>query len=317
MTIRTNCTTDRKVMVRRLAEHLGVRAEYLGVPNCGYRVGELTVDRNAVIAGAPELLQQITPFLMENGYIHEAPQQPADSEADQTVEETVAPERAVPEESTEESMEDTTQDEASADSEATDQQITQMCVSVPLSEFTASSLTNVLKLVYARQSLIAAMTQCDKIYIHEELMDLLQDEKPDTVERICELLEGEIHAGMVCGIEIQEDRFTLSFPYDEAQPTRWTAYANLLTAIVNRSKIAHHISGKRLNPEDEEMKYFCRNWLIQLGLGGAAHKETQHILLDHLKGFAAFRSAAKMDAHKAKYAALRKERREEVHHEAD
>ena len=83
---------------------------------------------------------------------------------------------------------------------------------------------------------------------------------------------------------------------------------------------AHHVSGSRLTPEENEMKYFCRNWLIQLGMGGADHKEIRNALLDHLHGFAAFRTADKMDAHKAKYAEIRKAKREtdeENDHEAD
>lgn len=324
MTLTTNCTTNRKLMVRRLAEHLGVRAEYLGMPHCGYRVGELTVDRNAVIAGAPELLLQIIPFLMEQGYIREVPQRLADFEAAQTADETDAPaENALPDERTAGSMEDCTQDnaqdtvqETTADgSKADARQVTRMCLSIPLSEFTASALTNLLKLLYARQSLIAVMTRSDTIYIHEELMDLLQDEKPDTVERICELLRGELQAGMVRGIDIQADRFSMSLPYDAAQPARWTACSQLMTAIVNRARNARHVSGKRLDLQADEQKYYCRNWLIQLGMDGAEHREAQHLLLDHLKGYAAFKSVAKMNAHKARYAAHRKECRGEHCHE--
>ena len=103
----------------------------------------------------------------------------------------------------------------------------------------------------------------------------------------------------------------MAFPFDEADPIRRKHYSALMLAIVDRAKVAHHISGKRLDLKADEEKYYCRNWLIQLGLGGAEHKETQRVLLVHLHGYAAFRSADKMAAHKAKYAALRKELREE------
>ena len=59
------------------------------------------------------------------------------------------------------------------------------------------------------------------------------------------------------------------------------------------------------------MKYFCRNWLLQLGMGGPGFKEQRRVLLGHLSGFAAFRTADKMDAHKAKLASQRKAKREE------
>ena len=48
-----------------------------------------------------------------------------------------------------------------------------------------------------------------------------------------------------------------------------------------------------------------------LGLGGAAHKEMRGVLLNHLHGFAAFRTTEKMDAHKQKYADLRRQLREQ------
>ena len=45
---------------------------------------------------------------------------------------------------------------------------------------------------------------------------------------------------------------------------------------------------------------------MQLGMGGANYKATRTALLKHLHGYAAFRTADKMDAHRARYAELRK-----------
>ena len=67
---------------------------------------------------------------------------------------------------------------------------------------------------------------------------------------------------------------------------------------------------RSLAPGESEMKYFCRNWLMQLGMGGPEHKENRAILLNHLTGYAAFRTADKMDAHKARVSQRRKEARE-------
>nr|DAR21934.1 MAG TPA: hypothetical protein [Caudoviricetes sp.] len=52
-----------------------------------------------------------------------------------------------------------------------------------------------------------------------------------------------------------------------------------------------------------------------MGFGGTQHKETRRILMGHLNGFAAFKSAADMEAHKERQAQRRRERREEVQHE--
>ena len=65
---------------------------------------------------------------------------------------------------------------------------------------------------------------------------------------------------------------------------------------------------------DNEMKYFCRSWLMQLGMGTADLKETRAALLDHLDGYAAFRTAEAMEKHKQKVAERRRAKRDcEVH----
>ena len=85
--------------------------------------------------------------------------------------------------------------------------------------------------------------------------------------------------------------------------------------MADKAMKAHHVSSKRIEPTDDEMKYFCRSWLMQLGMGGAEFKSTRAALLNHLHGFAAFRTADKMNAHKAKYSEFRRELREERNRE--
>ncbi len=379
MTIRTNCTNDRKVMVKKIAEHLGVESNYLGTPSCGYRIGELTVDREAVIAGEPELLLQIAPLLLEEGYISEMTQSLVDFKAESTsteaeniptdqstVFETVeaeAPAEDIMELTDEhiaeqsEAVADTDDDahdaydaydendahdadasepssnddpgnresdceafslaETDADSEADGKEIKQMYLSIPLSTFTPNALVNTMKLICARQTLIAAMLQSDSLYVADEVTDLLRDGEYETIEQICELLKSETEAEMIRGIKIENGSFTLMCPYDAEDPTRWGHYSKLLNAIIDCAGKAHHINSKCIGPLEDEMKYFCRNWLIQLGLSGANHKDTQRVLLGHLKGYAAFRTAEKMNAHKAKYAELRRELREDRENESN
>ncbi len=322
MNIATNCKNYRKNMVYCLANHIGVKAAYMGMPTGSYRLDDITVDRDAMINGSSERLKQIIPFLMEQGYISELPHWAADCDEIEAARETDSLATSV-EENTEENMEDNTQEAGQGDSgalienaeseeaELDEQRITQLGVSIPIAEFNALGLINFLKLIYSRQSLITAMTSDNSIAIDEELMDLLSDEMPDSVERICELLKDEIRVGMVRGIDIEDDRITIAFPYDAADPTRWKHYSALMLAIADRAKNARHISGKRLDLKADEGKYYCRNWLIRLGLGGTDYRETQRVLLKHLRGYAAFKSVEKMDAHKAKYASLRQSLRKE------
>lgn len=149
------------------------------------------------------------------------------------------------------------------------------------------------------------------IHIDQELVDRLTEEKPDTAERIQEILRNEIDAGLCEGIHLEDGKLTVDFPFDKSDPTAWTAYSKVIIAMTDRAKTQRNASAAPLSPEDSEMKYFCRSWLIQLGFGGPEHKEDRRVLLGHLHGFAAFRTADKMDAHKAKLAAKRGTRRVE------
>ena len=76
------------------------------------------------------------------------------------------------------------------------------------------------------------------------------------------------------------------------------------------AETATRISLKRLNDPENE-KYHANSWLMRMGLRGPQYKETRRILMGHLTGFAAFRNAADMQAHKERMAQLRRARREE------
>ena len=143
-----------------------------------------------------------------------------------------------------------------------DRHIDSMSISIPLSDFSCQGLTCLLKTLYTRQALVNAMTASDMLFIDEEVVNRLADEKPETVEEVLGILKGEIQTEMVRGVMIEDGKISMNFPYDESQPTKWTAYAMLLRRAAARSREAHHATVKKLEPEESEMKYFCRNWLM-------------------------------------------------------
>lgn len=292
MNITTTCT-DRKKMAKGLAAHLGCDCEYLRTPTYAYRVGNLQVERDGSITGERANLEAAAGWLLENGYISELlPTEEAPAE-EHTAEEQPAEETAT-----------------DANSKATaDPEITRTCVSLPLAEFTPPSLINLLRILYARQRLICEMTQSDRIAIAHEVMTTLQSPDLNSMEILERVLRESIDRGFVKGIEVADGRISLDFPFEAEQPTRWKHYADLLMAIADKAKTATRVSAALIEPEENEMKYFCRGFLLQLGLGGAAHKELRSVLLNHLHGYAAFRTTEKMDAHKQKYAELRRQLR--------
>ena len=296
MTIETR-TEDRKAMAKALAAELGTEARYMGMPTCAYQVGPYTVNKDGSIDG--EDFEPIRGFLIREGLIEETAETAPESDADPVIKALAEGLSHVP------SIDSIHENQGGEDT------VTGMSVSIPTDGYAPQALINLLRTFFSRQKLLNAMMKGGAIRVDQELVDRLAEEKPDTVERIQEILRNEIDAGMCEGIHLEDGKLTVDFPFDESAPTAWTAYSKVIIAMADRAKTQRNASAAPLSPEDSEMKYFCRSWLIQLGFGGPEHKKDRRVLLGHLHGFAAFRTADKMDAHKAKLAAKRGTRRVE------
>lgn len=313
MKVETICN-DRKAMAKGLAEHLGCDCEYLRTPTYAYRVGGLQVERDGSITGERADLEAAAGWLLENGYIQE-PLFPENTLS----EETAPDERPAEEQPEKEQLVDAETTVTDEDSKApAEQPVTHTCVSLCLTEFTPQSLSNLIRMLYARQRLICEMVRSEDIEIAHEVITTLQSPDIDSMELLERILREGIEQRFIKGIDLDAGRISIAFPYNEEHPTYWQHYAKLLLAIAEKAKAATRVNTTLIEPEDTEMKYFCRGFLLQLGLGGAEHKELRSVLLNHLHGYAAFRTTDKMDAHKAKYAELRRQQREfdsEAHEE--
>ena len=109
------------------------------------------------------------------------------------------------------------------------------------------------------------------------------------------------------GCRIRDGKFTFEATFDDRDPTRWQVYGTLLGAMLRHAKVAKRVFLKA-DADSENEKYRANSLLTRLGLGGPEHKELRRVLMAHLNGYAAFKSAADMQAHREKYAQLRRER---------
>ena len=259
-------TVDRKALAQALAAELGTEARYLGVPSCAYQVGDYTVNRDGSIDGD---LEAIHDFLVRQGYIRDEP-----AEHD-TADANTDPEPAF------ESGVDNTE------------------LSIPCVDFTPQQLINLIRILYSRQKLLAAMTKNDGIRIDEELIGLLNDEKPETADRILELMQNEIQVGMVTGVNIANETFTLTLAGADHSDDL-TTFVRLMTALLRRATAAGFVSAKLIDPAEGEMKYYVNSFLNQLGFGGLEYKNDRKVLMGHIKGYAAFKNSAQMEKHKAR-----------------
>ena len=274
MTLQTN-PAGRREMVQAISERLGSPAVYLRTPTCAYRIGGLTVERDgSIISDDDALLEALRPMLIERGWL-------TDAEASVT------------------KTEPTEQDS----------EITQMELSFPVEDWTVPQLKNFLHTLYSNQHILRRMMQSDALYIDRQMMERL-DEAQTPADLEARLADG-LATGLLKGCRIQDGRFTLETIQDDRDPARWQVYATLLCAILEHAKAAKRVF-LRADADPENEKYRGNSFLMRLGFGGPEHKPLRHVLLGHLNGYAAFRSAAGMQAHREKYAQLRRKQREEA-----
>ena len=273
MTVNTN-TSDRKALAKAIAEELGTTAKYMGVPSCNYQIGDFILDKQGILHG--DDFEALMPFLQRNGM------QPED--------ETPAEEMNVPAE-TEEA-----------------ETVDHMAISVPAGDCTVTQLKNLAFMLYSRQALINRMVQRDTLVIPERLIQELKENCPATAEEFTQLLDDCIPDGLE-GFDFRDGRVSITFPYSDAEPEKWTTYAGLLNRIFDAAKKATRVFTDPVVPNPENEKYLAHTWLLRLGYSGPTMKPERQILLKHLSGFCAFASNGAAQKHKDKYAAIRKEKK--------
>ena len=276
MTLQTN-PAERREMVQAISERLGSPAVYLRTPTYAYRIGGLTVERDgSIISDDDALLEALRPMLIERGWL-------TDAEASVT------------------KTEPTEQDS----------EITQMELSFPVEDWTVPQLKNFLHTLYSNQHILRRMMQSDALYIDRQLVERLSEVPMEAISDFEALLADGLATGLLKGCRIQDGRFTLETVQDDRDPARWQVYATLLSAILEHAKAAKRVF-LRADADPVNEKYRANSFLMRLGFGGPEHKPLRRVLLGHLNGYAAFRSAAGMQAHREKYAQLRRKQREEA-----
>ena len=274
MTISTN-TTDRKAMAKAMAEHLGTTAKYMGVPSCGYQVGDYIVDKEGNIHG--DDFEALRDFLQTIG--------------------------CFPEEETEPVGEQT---EPESETIGT---VDQVSISVPADDLTAVQMKNLIFTLYTKQYLIGKMTGGDLLNIPDTLIARLMENTPESMEDFKALLDAAKDDGLT-GFDFEDGKVILTYRTHQDEPERNMVYAMLTARIVKAAKEATRVFPERQEPENE--KYFARAWLLRIGYNGVDSKAERNLLLKHLKGHSAFPNDDAATRHKEKYAAIRREKRQEV-----
>ena len=277
---------NRKEMVRAISELTGLESTYMFTPTYSFQIGPITVNRDGSIDCEDEtMVETIKPMLIENGWLDAKAESEAPAEA--PVDSKEIPEDTEP------------------------IRVAQMDITMPVENWTVAQLTNLLRMLYSKQYLINRMLNYSLLYIEESFITAISENPPETAADFEARVQEAIEADCIRGFRIADGKATLSTPFVQDEPTRWTAYADLFKGILKTAETATRISIKRLDDSENE-KYHANSWLMRMGFGGADYKETRRILMGHLTGFAAFKSAADMKAHRERQAQRLREKREEA-----
>ena len=306
MTIQTN-TTDRKALAKAIAEALGTTVHYMGMPTCNYSIGDYMVDRQGNIIG--DDFTALRDFLLANGYITEDALTAETEEAEVPAKMEAPVEDADAEPNTEptENTDDSNEEQQTA--ETTGQDGDTQTVTLPAPDITVEQLRNLTYILYSRQYILNLMIGGATVHIPLELIEALQEALPATPEDFTRLLNTHKAFGLK-GFNFKNGEFSLTFPFFEAEPTKWTTFAGLQGRILQMALSATRVFPELMVPEEEAEKYTAHMWLQRMGYKGPEMKEQRNILLKHLHGYCAFSNGAKMQKHKDKYSAIRRERRE-------
>ena len=283
---------NRKEMVKAICELTGMNATYLFTPTYAYQVGPITISRDSTIDCEDEaMLSTLKPMLIERGWLE------AEAQDKMPVEiESPADSKELPE--TVETI-----------------SVEQVDITMPIPGWTVGQMTNLLRMLCSKQNLINRMLDCDMLSIEESFVQTISENPPESTADLEARVQEAIKNGSIRGFRLSDEQVTLSTPFAQDEPTRWMAYADLLKGMLRIAKTATRISIKRLDDPENE-KYHANSWLMRMGMRGPQYKETRRILMGHLTGFAAFRSAADMQVHKERVARKRGEVRQDEQHDA-
>jgi DNA-directed RNA polymerase subunit L len=242
---------DRKEIIKKLGENLGVEPKYLGVPTFNYEIKTdkevYTIDRFGIISKS-------------NG-------------------ETITADEILHQSEIEKNLH---------------QDLDSIQVKIEFEDHTATSLKNIINMLYSKQGLIMMSFQTEEHFMDDNFAEELNKEDINDLEELKASIE-KLGRARCTGLKIDFEQETLIFylHVSSLSPERAKAFKDLCVLISEYSKTLNRASFKQA--QDDNPKYALRTWLIRIGMKGTEYKESRRALLKHLKGSSAFRKAGDKD----------------------
>lgn len=215
---------ERKRLVKTISDWLGVPVKYCGAPTFNYEVDYFTIDRNGSLAfddrADSEVIERLLQHIYDEGFdIDQSRTEEADGDTDEPC---------------------------------------GVCISMPKSLFTDSSLENLKALIAAKGSLVKKALGVDDLPL--------------------EITDAKV--------------FFPWFPATPA-PDEMNAYDTFICKLCEMARNQKRVNAAE-KPTDNE-KYAFRCFLLRLGFIGAEYKAARKILLRKLSGSSAFRDGSRKE----------------------
>ena len=173
-------------------------------------------------------------------------------------------------------------------------------IQIPLEGYTPVNLRNLIITLYSKQWLIRKACRMTALRIPESAIGTAPASTMDDAVKVLQDLKA---SGDLSGMDITCDSITFATdPHTDLE-----AAQTFLQRIILAAQTATR-AFPAYRPQENE-KYIMHGWLIRLGLNGPEHKELRKSLMGNLRGNCAFRTATDAQAHRTKYANLRRELR--------
>lgn len=279
---------ERKVLVKRMEQLLGIRARFMRGQGFSYQIGAYTVTRDGILLAPDEAFEDVLLTLVNEDLIERVQEEPI--------------EESVPESEATQSETESEPDIAEGEMpEPTDN--TEPVLTLPLTDHTGLTLRNLMHLFYTRSSLIGKATGA-YFHVSDVLINALQDD-------VCTYSVGNFlkvikeHNAEIQGISFTDDNILIIASPENTDKEHMAAFIDLIT-LMNRSAIEHkRIFAKKVNEDNE--KFAMRIWLDGIGLKGAEYKQSRKILMNPLHGITAFKTQEQLNL------AVEKFKRERMH----
>ncbi len=254
---------DRRELVKRMEQLLGIRSRFMRGQGFSYQIGAYTVTRDGILLAPDDAFEDVLQTLVNEDLIERVGEELIEESVSEPEEDT-APEEEIP--------------------EFTDN--TEPVQILPLADHTGLTLRNLVHLFYTRASLIRKATGA-YFYVSDAVIEAL---KADTCTYSIRNFLKVIHKYRtgLRGISFTDNNILITAMPENTDKEHMAAFCDLIT-LMNRSAIEHkRIFAKKVNEDNE--KFAMRIWLDSIGLKGADYKQSRKLLMKPLHGITAFKT---------------------------